>query len=514
MTSHSLLSRVTRNAQRATLLGLILASSPLLAQTPAGSQRAKIDAPRVDRMLRAGVRLADRPDTAFSLIDRMRYYHVPGVSLAVIDNFKVVFAAGYGVKEFGGTEAVDTTTLFLAGSISKPVFATGALRLVEQGRLSLDDDINRSLRSWRLPESRFTEREKVTLRRILTHSAGLTVWGFPGYEITKPIPTVPQILDGAPPANTAAVRNDTTPGARWLYSGGGITIAQLAATDVMGEPFPALMRRLVLSPSGMAHSTYENPLPENRRPEAASGHERIDTPVPGRFHVYPEMAAAGLWTTAPDLARWAITLAKTYRGETNGPIAPVTARQMVSKQVRQQPPNGNGYWGLGVAVGGDGDSLSFSHGGRDEGFVANVVMYPNVGRGLVVLSNGVSGALLAEITRGFAEAYAVPGPPRTVKRVATIDRAALAPYAGRYNLPAGRDTISLDVTVDAAGGALAMYNPAQQRTSRLLPESSETFFDADTGMEFRFERPEGKPNDPPRAIVTGQGPNRRVAVRQ
>src|SRR6185503_16974416 len=138
MTSHFLSSRVTRNAQRVTLLGLLLASSPVLAQTPAGSARA--DAARVNKMLRPSVRLADRADTAFSLVDRMRYYHVPSVSLAVIDDFKVVFAAGYGVKQFGGTEAMDTTTLFLTGSISKPVFATGALRLVEQGRLSLDDD--------------------------------------------------------------------------------------------------------------------------------------------------------------------------------------------------------------------------------------------------------------------------------------------------------------------------------------------------------------------------------------
>src|SRR5207249_6099458 len=136
----------------------------------------------------------------------------------------------------------------------------------------LDADINTLLKSWHLPESRFTEREKVTPRRLLTHSAGLTVWGFPGYALDAPIPTVPQLLDGAAPANTPAVRNDTIPGARWLYSGGGFTIAQLLATDVSGEPFPSLMKRLVLSPAGMTRSTYENPLPGARHREAASGH--------------------------------------------------------------------------------------------------------------------------------------------------------------------------------------------------------------------------------------------------
>ncbi|MDB4874510.1 MAG: hypothetical protein JWM41_956 [Gemmatimonadetes bacterium] len=339
------------------------------------------------------------------LLEKMRADHVPAVSIAIVDHYRVVFAKAYGVAEFGGSTPVDSNTLFLAGSISKPIFATGALVLVEQGKLSLDDDVNKTLQSWHLPESRFTIAEKVTLRRLLTHSAGLTVHGFPGYAMGAPIPTVPQVLDGAPPANTAAVRNDDIPGAHWVYSGGGITIAQLMSTDVTGEPFPALMRRLVLEPLGMTRSTYENPLPAARWKEAASGHEKIDTPVPGRFHVYPEMAAAGLWTTASDLARWAIALSHSYRGEPGGVLSPAMARQMVSKQMHQEPPNGNGYWGLGVGVSGDADSLMFNHGGRDEGFVATMAMWPNRGRGIVILTNGVNGTLLNEIVRAFAEEY-------------------------------------------------------------------------------------------------------------
>src|SRR6476646_7716989 len=199
--------------------------------------------------------------TTFGIpLDRMRSYHVPAVSIAVIDNFRVVFAKGYGVTEFGGSKSVDSTTLFLAGSISKPIFASGFLRLLNERKISLDTNVNALLTTWHLPESRFTEREKVTLRRLLTHTAGLTVWGFPGYALDKPVPTVPQLLDGAPPANTPAVRNDTTPGARRLYSGGGMTIAQLVATDVSGEPFPTLMNRLMLRQAGMSRSTYENPL--------------------------------------------------------------------------------------------------------------------------------------------------------------------------------------------------------------------------------------------------------------
>lgn len=488
---------------------------PLTAQTPAGRPRADAPDPRrIEHRLRPSIRIADRPDTSFDLVDRMRYYHVPGVSIAVIDQNRVVFARGYGVAEFGGNVAVDTTTLFLAGSISKPVFATGVLRLVEQGRLSLDEDVNRSLKSWRLPESPFTEREKVTLRRLLTHSAGLTVWGFPGYATGKPVPTVPQLLDGAPPANTAAVRNDTIPGARWLYSGGGITIAQVMTTDVTGEPFPALMRRLVLDRAGMTRSTFENPLPTSRWGEAASGHERIDTPVPGRFHIYPEMAAAGLWTTASDLARWAIAVTQAYRGAQGGVLTPAMARQMISKQVKQQPPYGTGYWGLGVQVGGDEDSLTFSHGGRDEGFVASFVMWPNRGRGLVVMTNGVSGGLIGEITRAFQEELGLPTAARTEKRVAVLSPGALARLPGRYAMPAGRDTLMLEVTAGASGQELGLFHPALGRTMRLLPERDDVFFDADNGMEWRFELDSAVATAPARALSIGQGAGRRVAPRQ
>ena len=393
------------------------------------------------------------------------------------------------------------------------MFATGALRLVEQGKLSLDDDINRSLRSWRLPDSRFTEKDKVTLRQLLTHTAGLTVWGFPGYRMGTAIPTVQQVLDSGGPSNTAAVRNDTTPGSRWRYSGGGITIAQLMTTDVTGESFPALMKRLVLDPAGMTRSTYENPLPQSRDAEAASGHERFDTPVPGRYHVYPEMAAAGLWTTAPDLARWALAVTRAFNGNTRSVLSPEMARQMVSKQVQQRPPFGNGWWGLGVAVGGEGDSASFSHGGRDEGFVASAIMWPKLGRGLFVLTNGVSGALLAEINRAFADAYGHGANPRMVKRLAIVDSATLAPLAGTYRFisPNQRDTVKLEIS--AANNMLRMWDPSLQRMRSLLPEGGDNFFDFDIASQFTFERDPAQPTGRPRALVLIQGQNRRVAVR-
>jgi CubicO group peptidase (beta-lactamase class C family) len=496
----------------AILLAASFAAATASAQIPAGANRSAEASSLVQR-LRAAVRLEDRADSAFHIEDRMRYYHVPGVSIAVVDNFRISFAGGFGVTEFGGSQRVDANTIFLAGSISKPVFATGALRLVEQDKLSLDEDINRSLRSWRLPESRFTEKDKVTLRHLLTHSAGLTVWGFPGYRMGTPIPTVQQVLDSAGPTNTAAIRSDTFPGARWRYSGGGITIAQLMATDVTGEPFPALMKRLVLDPAGMTHSTFENPLPQSRDKDAASGHERFDTPVTGRYHVYPEMAAAGLWTTAPDLARWALAVTRAFNGESGSVLTPAMARQMVSRQVQVLPPFGNGHWGLGVTVDGEGDSISFRHGGRDEGFVASAVMWPKLGRGIFILTNGVSGALLSEIMRAFADVYGFGAPPRRMERVATMDSAALLPLEGRYEFvsPNGRDTLRLDIT--AGGNMLRMWDPSLQRMRYLLPKGGDDFVDHDIGSLFTFDREPGQLSGRPRALVLIQGTNRRVAMR-
>ncbi len=463
---------------------LFLTSGLACLPAPLRAQATPSNAPGIMQRLRPAARIVGRPDTAFTIEERMRHYHVPGVSVAIVQDMRVAYAAGFGVTEYGGRVPIDTATLLLAGSISKPVFASGVLALVEQGKLTLDDDINGFLTSWRLPGSRFTEREKVTLRRLLTHSAGLTVWGFPGYRVDAALPTVPQILDGASPANTRAVRNDTIPGARWLYSGGGFTIAQLAATDVTGEALPSLMQRLVLAKADMRHSTYANPPPPAQASRAATGHEQPDTPVPGRFHVYPEMAAAGLWTTASDLARWAIAITRAYRGEPNGVISTAMARQMLTTQVTAQAPY-NGVWGLGVALAGEGQTLAFSHGGRDEGFVAQFTMYPEKGVGLFVLMNGVNGGLIGEITRAFQESYGLPSQPRREKTLGAPSPGALADAVGRYLLP-GDD--STEIIVSRTGDELWLRVPRAAIELRLLPAGGDTWFDVDTGSDWKFER--------------------------
>src|SRR5579884_3970826 len=217
------------------LIFFVLTASLCAYAQPANNSGA-ID--RVEHGLQPVIHIQGEPVERFDIHSRMQHYGVPGVSVAVIDNYELVWAKGYGYRDQERKLLVDTGTMFEAGSISKPVAATGALWLVDRGKLSLDEDVNVKLKSWHVPENDFTKTQKVTLRRLLSHSAGLTIHGFPGYEAGAAVPTVPQVLDGVKPANTGAVRVDLVPGTKWRYSGGGYTVMQLLVTDITGKTFP------------------------------------------------------------------------------------------------------------------------------------------------------------------------------------------------------------------------------------------------------------------------------------
>ena len=362
--------------------------------------------------------------------EQMARRRISGVSLAIIQDGRIVVSRAYGVVDESTRAPVTPATLFQAGSISKPVSALGALHLVEAGRLSLDGDVNAKLTSWKVPDNSFTATEKVTLRRLLSHSAGVTVHGFPGYDPADPVPSLVQVLDGAPPVNTRPIRVDTTPGAIWRYSGGGFTIMQQVVIDVSGTPFPRFMQETVLGPIGMTSSSFEQPQPSPRAALTASGYYADRTPVRGRWHVYPEMAAAGLWTTATDLARFAIEIQETLAGKGHGVISPAMARQYLTVQ--------KGSSGLGIALRGSGSTLSFSHGGRDEGFDAQLVAFAVSGQGAVIMINAndnsrFMGRILDFIGRtyGWPEGGSAPDAPAAV-HAEPLEPARLARSAGYY----------------------------------------------------------------------------------
>jgi CubicO group peptidase (beta-lactamase class C family) len=332
--------------------------------------------------------------------------NIPGMSIAVIDGGRIVKAQGYGVLELGRADRVTPETLFQAASISKPVAALGALRLVADGKLSLDADINSALSSWRLPESEFTKEQKVTLRRILSHQAGLTVSGFGGYGPDQPLPALPQILDGLPPANSAAVRVDAVPGSGWRYSGGGYTVLQQAMIDASGQPFAEYMRQAVLEPLGMRASRFEQPLTVARADLAAHGYGWPRRHFPGGARIYPELAAAGLWTTPSDLARFAIGIQESLAGRANLVISTDRTREMLTRQKHDSA--------LGFFVYGSGRAQRFAHGGRNAGFDSQLVAYLEEGKGAIVMlnANDRHGRTIKEVLNAIAIQYDWPEHPR------------------------------------------------------------------------------------------------------
>jgi len=472
---------MTARAKRSVPASILLISffcSPVRPAPQAAPPDVEARAVRVENGLLSSIVVAGRPVPLMTLVARMAELKVPGVSIAVINNGAIEWAKGYGVAEAGTAAPVTPRTLFQAASVSKPVAALGALRLVEQGRLVLDEDANAKLRSWKVPENEFTKTEKVTLRRLLSHTAGLTVHGFGGYQAGTPVPTTVQVLDGAKPANSAAVRADVVPGTIMRYSGGGFTVAQLLMQDAAARPFPELLAELVLKPVGMDDSTYEQPLPEARRGAAASGHTSDGKVLPGRYHTYPEMAAAGLWTTPTDLAKFLLEVERARRGASSV-LSQASAREMTTAQ---KP----GY-GLGLSLDGLGSAANFGHGGSNEGFKCQMTMFLEGGRGAVVMTNGDRGGFLAaEVLRGIAREYGWPAFRPVEKKVVAVDPKVLALYEGRYELRPGR---ILDIKSE--GGALFVYSDGER--IELYPESETRFFDTQEGHTLVFVKgPDGR----------------------
>ena len=416
-----------------------------------------------------------RPRTVAQL---MSAKNVPAISVAVVADGRVVWARAFGLADRATGQAATPDTMFQAASISKPVAATGALALVDQGVLNLDRPVNEQLTSWKIPAHDFPE--PVTLRHLLSHTAGLTVHGFPGYAPETALPTLVQVLEGAAPANTQAVRVDIRPGSQWRYSGGGITVAQLLMTDAASEPFPALMDRLVLRPLGMAHSTYSQPLDGIDAARAASAHDAQGEPIPGRFHVYPEMAAAGLWTTPSDLARWTMALSAAFRGEAGGPLRPETARAMLTP--------GPGDWGLGVGLQGEGDDLRFWHNGVNEGFRSIFFSYPHRREAVILMANGETGnEVLGPVRVAIGRVLGWPGSEQRTITAVPVSAKSRHEQVGYYTHP------NFSAHIGLRGDSLVLV-PSQGESVEAVPQQEDVYALAERGerMEFQRDRKSGR----------------------
>ena len=336
----------------------------------------------------------------FTLQQLMSRFHVPALSVAVIRDFKIHWAKAWGVADVQSGEPAGTETMFQAASISKPVAAMASLRAIQEGKFGLDQDVNTILKSWKVPENEFTKDHPVTPRALMSHTSGTDDgFGFPGYNPSAPLPTIPQILDGKAPSSLPPVTWARPPFTGYKYSGGGILIEQLALTDVVGMPFAQMMREWVLDPISMTNSSYEQPLPPERATKASRAHDSQGRAMDAKWHVYPELAAAGLWTTPTDLAKFAIEVQLSLLGKSNRVLSQRTAEEMVT-------PVGVGPFAVGFTIEKDGEGWYFTHSGSNWGFQCDLYAHRLKGYGVAIMTNSDSGGyLIPEIRRRVALAY-------------------------------------------------------------------------------------------------------------
>jgi len=430
----------------------------------------------IEQGLRTATCIKGRPQERMSLRERMAYFHVPGFSIALIDQKEVAWTRGYGVLEAGGDRPVTDETIFQAASISKLVTAMVALSLVEAGLLDLDADVNNMLRSWRVPENEHTQVHKVTLRGLLSHTAGITVSGYRGYPSGAQLPTLLQVLNGEAPAISEPVRVMQPPGTAFRYSGGGYVLAQQLIEDVTGRPLADLAQEWLFDKLGMANTTFEYLLPEAYLPQAATAHGDNGEPVPGKWHTYPEQAPASLWSTPSDLARLAVEVLKSYTNESNIVLSAEMTRQMLTPQV--------GWVGLGFPIIEMDGWTRFDHPGWNEGFHSLLVGYPGTGQGLVWMTNGENGKLLGqEVNRALAGVFGWPGYRPVEKPVTRVEPAVLVQYAGKYRFV---DYPDYCAQIIKDGECIFLQETPGGLRFQLYPESETDFFSLDRPEQIIF----------------------------
>lgn len=436
-------------------------------QTELSAQSLSERIKRIENGLQPNLQIQGEKIPRFQIEDRMKELGIPGVSLAILVNGKIEWAKAYGWADVSEERKASTETYFLAGSISKPVAAIRAHQLAEQGKINLDTNVNSYLTSWKVPENEFTQKEKVTTRRILNHTAGLTVWGFPGYDKGDTILSVTEVLDGK--GNTDSVRVYKEPGESWMYSGGGYTVMQLMITDLEKKTFPEIMKSHVLNPLGMKISTFENPLPEKYQSMAATGYRMDGSEVEGKWPIYPEMAAAGLWTTPSELILWAKEIQEIYQKQKDGILKKETVNAMLT-------PGENNH-GLGPVI----NEFSFGHGGADEGFRAQLTAWKDVPVAVVIMVNSDNGSIMKEIMLSIASEYGLKGVNPSVRTMMELAPEKLESFVGKYEIPnlGKAEIITKDKGLEISAEFL-------DEPIYIVPESEDTFFEKSNGDYFRF----------------------------
>ena len=370
---------------------------------------------------------------AWKLKDRMQHYHVNGISIAVIKDFKIEWAKGYGLGDSLSGRPINNATLFQVGSISKAVNGLGVLKLVQNGELDLDKDINEYLTSWKFPYDSLSNGKKINLANLLSHTAGLSGHGFPGYEIGDTIPTIIEILNGMPPANTNPIRSQFEPSLKHKYSGGGTTISQLIVQDVTKLPYHEFMQKTIFGPLGMKTSSYQQPPPASNKNLLTSGYRSDGSIVEGNYHIYPEQAAAGLWSNPSELAAYVIEIQQSLIGKSNK----ILSKEMATKYISPYDtmivlPYPDEQVALGVYNFKVGSEKYFTHDGSDQGFKAKFIGSIEHGYGAVIMINSDSREILEEVLNAIAFTYKWNNFLNPDKVIVNVNSEILDTYKGNY----------------------------------------------------------------------------------
>lgn len=411
----------------------------------------------------------------FTMAERMVHYRIPAVSIALINDGKIEWAKAYGQTEVNMTKKADVSTLFQAASISKAVAAVAALQLVDQGKVELDTNVNQYLKSWKVRNSSFTTNKPVTLRGLLTHTAGLTVSGFNGYAQGEAVPTINQILDGVKPANSVPIDSDQAPGTAWRYSGGGYTVMQKLIEDVTGSDLATLMDCTLLASIDMKDSTFEQTLPDSSQKRVAPGHLSTGEKVRGNWNVYPESAAAGLWTTASDLALFAIELQNSLRDDSSLVLSKQMSEKMLAKHFDK--------WGLGPELYGENESLAFGHTGSNHGYKCLLFATARTGQGVAIMTNADNGMnIIGEILRSIAIAYNWALYKPIPKNIVELTPAKLATFVGTYFT----SQFNLSIAITMQDTHLRVKQLWDDTEFLVYSESERDFFAIETALSLQF----------------------------
>lgn len=452
----------------------ILSASILAAagcETAESLAKKRIEA--VEKGLLEAVSIKGLKTKAKTIQEQMQYFRVPGVSIAVMDNFSIVWAKGYGSKQQGIVDPVSPETLFQAGTLTMALTAAGVLKAADSGLIDLDGDINSYLKSWLLRSQAEAGGGRITPLNLLLHTAGISDQAYSGYPEGHELPDLPAILNGEKPASTPLVWRRWPIGKEPRFSQPGYLILQKIITDTSGLDFVSYMDKNLLGPAEMAHSLFAARLPDDIRFQAASGHKREGEPQQGKWRGHPELAVSGLWTTASDLARFALALISDARGQTSTILSPASARRMLTPQLYNQ--------GIAFSVDDSRDNLNFHLRGSAEGFRTFLVAYPATGRGAVILANSDNGQyLIEEILRALAAAYGWPHFRPQEKTLLRLDPSVYTRFVGRYEV--NPDYI-LTITHE---DYYLIIQPTGQSPTRFYVENPSTFFSTSPHIQIQF----------------------------